>query len=43
MLMQFDPLREFDRLAGQLAAGARWPRPCPMDAYRRVERVRGFL
>jgi HSP20 family protein len=35
MLMQFDPFREFDRLAEQLAAGARTPRPFPMDAYRR--------
>ena len=35
MLMQFDPFREFDRLAEQLAAGARSPRPFPMDAYRR--------
>jgi HSP20 family protein len=35
MLMQFDPFREFDRLADQLAAGARTPRPFPMDAYRR--------
>jgi HSP20 family protein len=34
MLMQFDPFREFDRLAEQLAAGARTPRPFPMDAYR---------
>ena len=35
MLMQFDPFREFDRLAEQLAAAARTPRPFPMDAYRR--------
>jgi HSP20 family protein len=35
MLMQSDPFREFDRLAEQLAAGARTPRPFPMDAYRR--------
>lgn len=35
MLMRFDPFREFDRLAEQLAAGARTPRPFPMDAYRR--------
>ncbi len=35
MLMQFDPFREFDRLAEQLATGARKPRPFPMDAYRR--------
>lgn len=35
MLMQFDPFREFDRLAKQLAAGVRTPRPFPMDAYRR--------
>jgi HSP20 family protein len=35
MLMQFDPFRNFDRLAEQLGAGARTPRPFPMDAYRR--------
>lgn len=35
MLMQSDPFREFDRLTEQLAAGARTPRPFPMDAYRR--------
>ena len=35
MLMQFDPFREVDRLAEQLAAGGRTPRPFPMDAYRR--------
>jgi HSP20 family protein len=35
MLMQFDPFREIDRWAEQLAAGARTPRPFPMDAYRR--------
>src|SRR5438552_4274548 len=35
MLMQFDPFRDFDRLAEQLASGARAPRPFPMDAYRR--------
>jgi HSP20 family protein len=35
MLMQSDPFREFDRLAEQLAVGARTPRPFPMDAYRR--------
>ena len=35
MLMQFDPFRDFDRLAEQIAAGARTPRPFPMDAYRR--------
>jgi HSP20 family molecular chaperone IbpA len=28
-------LSEFDRLAEQFAAGARTPRPLPMDAYRR--------
>jgi HSP20 family protein len=43
MLMQFDPFREFDRLAEQLAAGARTPQPFPMDAYRRGERVRHFV
>jgi HSP20 family protein len=44
MLMQFDPFREFDRLAEQLAAGARTPRPFPMDAYRRGDEfVRGVL
>jgi HSP20 family protein len=37
MLMQFDPFREFDRLAEQLASGARAPRAFPMDAYRRGE------
>jgi len=35
MLMRFDPFRDFDRLAEQLASGARTPRPFPMDAYRR--------
>jgi HSP20 family protein len=35
MLMQFDPFRELDRFAEQLAAGARTPRPFPMDAFRR--------
>jgi HSP20 family protein len=35
MLLQFDPFREFDRLAEQLMAGTRPPRPFPMDAYRR--------
>ena len=30
--MQFDPFREIDRSAEQLAAGARTPRPFPMDA-----------
>ena len=41
MLMQFDSFRgELDRLAEQIMSGARPPRPCPMDAYRRgVERV----
>ncbi len=38
MLMQFDPFREFDRLAEQLAAGARTPRAVPMDAYRRGDK-----
>jgi HSP20 family protein len=33
--MRFDPCREIDRVAEQLAAGARTPRPFPMDAYRR--------
>ena len=42
MLMQFDPFRDFDRLAEQLAAGARTPRPFPMDAYRRSDEwIRG--
>lgn len=36
MLMQFDSFRgELDRLAEQIMSGARPPRPCPMDAYRR--------
>jgi HSP20 family protein len=35
MLMRFDPLREFDRLAEQAMSGARTPRPFPMDAFRR--------
>jgi HSP20 family protein len=35
MLMQFDPFREFDRLAEQAMSGARTPRAFPMDAYRR--------
>jgi HSP20 family protein len=38
MLMRFDPYREFDRLAEQLAATAsQAPRAFPMDAYRRGE------
>ena len=38
MLMRFDPFREFDRLAEQVAAGAgQAPRTFPMDAYRRGE------
>ena len=38
MLMRFDPFREFDRLAEQVAAGAgQGPRTFPMDAYRRGE------
>jgi HSP20 family protein len=36
MLMRFDPFRELDRLAEQLASTAtRAPRAFPMDAYRR--------
>ena len=36
MLMRFDPYREFDRLAEQLASTAsQAPRAFPMDAYRR--------
>ncbi len=35
MPMQFDPFREFDRLAEQVMAGTRPARPFPMDAYRR--------
>jgi len=36
MLTQFDSFRgELDRLAEQIMAGTRPPRPCPMDAYRR--------
>ena len=35
-LMRFDPFRDIDRLAEQLAAGTRTgPRSFPMDAYRR--------
>ena len=36
MLMRFDPFRDLDRLAEQLASTAsRAPRAFPMDAYRR--------
>ena len=36
MLMRFDPYREFDRLAEQLAATApQAPRAFPMDGYHR--------
>jgi HSP20 family protein len=35
MLMQFDPFREFDRLAEQAMSGTRTPRAFPMDGYRR--------
>jgi HSP20 family protein len=39
MLMRYDPFRELDRLAEQLASTAsRAPRGFPMDAYRRGNR-----
>src|SRR4051812_43841064 len=34
MLMRFDPFRDLDRLADQLASGIRTPRMAPMDVYR---------
>lgn len=34
-VLRFDPFRDFDRLAEQMAAGLRTPRSVPMDAYRR--------
>ena len=34
-VLRFDPFREVDRLAEQMAAGLRTPRSVPMDAYRR--------
>jgi HSP20 family protein len=37
MLMRFDPLREFDRLANQASGGAR-SAVMPMDAYRHDDR-----
>ena len=40
MLFRFDPLRDFDRLAGELlgsAAAAASARPMPMDVYRSGE------
>jgi HSP20 family protein len=38
MLMRFDPFRELDRLAGQVAQESRQlPAVLPMDAYRRGE------
>ena len=36
-LMRFDPFRDFDRLAEQLAGRGAAPRSFPMDAYRRGE------
>lgn len=40
MLMQFDAFHgELDRLAEQIMSGARPPRPCPMDAYRRGDEL----
>ena len=36
-VLRFDPFRDFDRLAEQMAAGARTPRGVPMDAYRRSD------
>jgi hypothetical protein len=39
MLMRFDPFRDVDRLAEQLAStAARAPKAFPMDAYRRGDR-----
>ncbi len=37
MLMRFDPFREFDRLAHQIAGTGRAP-AMPMDAYRQGDR-----
>jgi|SRR3954451_880370 len=34
-VLRYDPFRDFDRLADQLAGQARAPRSFPMDAYRR--------
>jgi HSP20 family protein len=34
-VMRFDPFRDIDRMAEQMAAGLQSPRSVPMDAYRR--------
>ncbi|MGH8868849.1 MAG: Hsp20/alpha crystallin family protein [Actinomycetes bacterium] len=34
MLLNFDPFRDFDRLADQMLASTRVPRTAPMDVYR---------
>jgi HSP20 family protein len=34
-VLRFDPFRDIDRMAEQMAAGLRSPRSVPMDAYRR--------
>jgi HSP20 family protein len=34
-IMRFDPFRDFDRLADQMAGGMRGVRTIPMEAYRR--------
>jgi HSP20 family protein len=39
MLMRFDPMRDFDRLAQELTGAAGAPRAFPMDAYRRGDDV----
>ena len=33
-MMRFDPFRDLDRLADQVASGVRTPRMAPMDVYR---------
>ena len=33
-MMRFDPFRDLDRLADQLASGVRTPRMAPMDVFR---------
>lgn len=43
MLMQFDPFREFDRLAEQLAAGARMPAAVSDGRLPARRRVRSSL
>jgi HSP20 family protein len=39
MVMRFDPFRDLDRLAQQMAAGATQVRSIPMDVYRRGDSV----